>query len=1038
MLTRTIFDSDVWRLRFARLQDRARRARSAETFYRAILRRQPRQAAALTGLGRQLLRQRRYDEAAIVWQQVVAARPDATGARFQLARSYHRQGLLADAAAEYLRVVARVPGHDKARAALATLAVRLARAWPENGGDPDAAMRICQTIREDDGETEPLREAVAAAFVTLAAAARSAEPERALGLFDMALGLIPDLPGALRGAAYCQERLGRPGAAAALWDRLARAFPDSVEAAMHRDRTVATTVKRDSAAVPAVVGQAEIVAMPSVAGEEMPRAATARAVMERLLGEAHAALDREKPTIALAFARRAFSFDEGNAAALDILVRALIAAGRWSEAATQVRAVTETRPDAAWALTILLLADDAATADPVAAARLADRAGLQEQAARFYEQALSTAPSSHLALETARFYTRAEQSEAAVAAWSRLLETPDLAAEALDNISRLHAAADRPQAAIALIAQRGPDLLAEIDARPPREQNSIVRIVARYLHCCLVLGDRPAMTRLLDLLGTVGGAGPCACCLRARLLDGLGRKDDADAQLSLAARSERQIPAEVAINLRGERCLHAIRYGLFGEVIGDADTIAAAAADPADFYQSNFRVAAAVLSRFGGDREMLYPEVLLDEIMRRSAANPIPYEAVPRKVVMVAGSLGQGGGEKQTVTVLRRFAEGPEAADLFLAVRTVDRRPSDDFFLPTVAALGLRWMVYGDNWGEPHLSAGLLPELADDTIAAAIDLAPHSVREELLRVARLILDERPETVHIWQDMPIVAVACLLCGVPRFFLHRGSLSPDYWQFNDYQWHTHFRPMQFVYRRLVRQPGFFFLNNCDVGCRTDANWIGVPRDERFRVLYNAVEFGSLGAAAGPNLALRRELGIPDTAPVLGGSFRVVAVKRPLLWIEAARLVLRALPDAHFVIIGGGDLTDDVVAQAEIHGFRERLHLPGRVADVGAWYRVMDVMMLTSEREGIPNAIIEAQHFGVPVVATDVGGIAEAIEPGATGHVVGNATAENFARRVVAILTDPPWRDRARAEAPRFVHERFSLDRVLAQLRACYGWE
>ncbi|MGH6979643.1 MAG: tetratricopeptide repeat protein, partial [Stellaceae bacterium] len=893
MPNRALFDSDAWRLRFARLQDRAKRARSAEAVYRAILRRQPSQTAALTGLGRQLLRQRRYEEAAAVWEQVVAARPGAAGARFQLARSLHRMGRLADAGAQYLRAIELAPNHDKARVALATLAARLARSWPENGGDPDAAVRICRQL--DDGTTqgEELRETVAAALVTLAGSARNAAPDRTLALFDKALALVPAFPGALRGAAFCHERLGHPREASALWDRLALVYPESVEVALHRDRIAAVLESEKAGAGLAIEATPGIQPKPSGPDDHARHAATAGALMQRLLGEARTALDRGEPRVALAFARRGFSLDEANLDALALLVRSLIASERWNEAVAPARSLAKTRPDEAravanslptggasdhraWLLQAeiraaageiqaasdvlrrLALATGAALTDLVAAARLADKIGLTEDGARLYERALSTSPSDHLALEVARFYTRADRVEDAILAWSRLIDATDMAVEVTDNICRLHATAGRPPAAIALVQERGARLFADVDGRPSREQNGIIRIVGRYLHCCLTTGDQTAIARLDDLVAEIGGAGPCAYCLRARLLDGLGRKADAEEQLRRATSCERQIPADVTMNLRSERCVHAIRYGLFGETADDYDAIAAAAADPADPYHPNFRAAASVLARYAKDRKTLYPEHLLDEILRRSDARPIGYAATKGKVMMVVGSLGQGGGEKQTVTVLRRFARRKEPDELCLAVRTVDRRPSDDFFLPTIESLGLRWTVYGDNWAKAHRSVDLLPELVEDEIASAIDLSPHSVREELLRVSRLILDERPDTVHIWQDMPIVAVACVLCGVPRYFIHRGSLSPDYWQFNDYQWHTHFRPMRLMYRRLADRPGFFFLNNCDVGCRTDANWIGATRDDRFRVLYNAVEFESLGADDGPNLALRRELG------------------------------------------------------------------------------------------------------------------------------------------------------------------------------------
>jgi glycosyltransferase involved in cell wall biosynthesis len=162
--------------------------------------------------------------------------------------------------------------------------------------------------------------------------------------------------------------------------------------------------------------------------------------------------------------------------------------------------------------------------------------------------------------------------------------------------------------------------------------------------------------------------------------------------------------------------------------------------------------------------------------------------------------------------------------------------------------------------------------------------------------------------------------------------------------------------------------------------------------------------------------------------------------MVWIEAARLVLREVPDAHFLIIGDGDMLEAVAAKAAADGFAERLHLPGRVADVGDWYRVMDVKLLTSEREGIPNAIIEAQHFGVAVVATEVGGIAEAIEEGRTGYTIpgppGGAGPEPYAARLVEIFRDGEWRKAARQRAPEFVHDKFSLDKIVRQLLDYYG--
>ena len=288
------------------------------------------------------------------------------------------------------------------------------------------------------------------------------------------------------------------------------------------------------------------------------------------------------------------------------------------------------------------------------------------------------------------------------------------------------------------------------------------------------------------------------------------------------------------------------------------------------------------------------------------------------------------------------------------------------------------------------------------------------------------LTNGPQAVHIWQDIPYAAVACALVGIPHFFIHRGSLAPDYWAQNENQSAVHFRPMRHIYRHLLQRPGFVLLNNSLVGCKTDQTWLAWPNPTPFQVVYNAVDFAQLGENTGRNMTLRRELGVPDDAPLIGGAFRIVPVKRPLYWIEAARQIREAIPNAHFVIIGDGDMTDEVAAYACRHGFSAAMHLPGRVSNVGDWYRAMDLHLLTSEREGLPNALIESQHFGVPIVATAVGGVHEAVDIGQTGYVVdGDNGPTPYAQKVIEVLRDLAWHKRALCQSaglrPRKVQSR-----------------
>lgn len=516
-------------------------------------------------------------------------------------------------------------------------------------------------------------------------------------------------------------------------------------------------------------------------------------------------------------------------------------------------------------------------------------------------------------------------------------------------------------------------------------------------------------------------------------------RDDSDAALRHLDNALRQ-PAtarSAALDIHAERALVFMRHHRYGEA-QEAFALATPSDDTPLYDRRRRHLAEIAAFCPEAGAPLRYPECLIDVIMAEVAARPLSYQPEQRHLCMISGSLGQGGGERQTQTMLRRLQAEPGIERLSLLVRSVHLKPGDDFFYEAVRALPVAHLVYGRDWATPSDIAAVLPELANrPRLARAIALMPHNLREDIIRLCRALWDRRPAAVHIWQDMHAAALACHIAGVSRFFIHRGSLSPDYWAQTPYQTATHFRPMRHCYRRLLERPDFVILNNSRAGCRTDQAWTGWPAADRFRVVANAVDFTALGNDNRRNDELRQRLGITDPAtPLIGGAFRIEPVKRPLWWVEVARQILAAAPDAHFLIIGDGDMTPDVAAYAQSHGFAARLHLPGRVSNVGDWYRAMDIKLLTSEREGMPNAIIEAQHCGVPVVATDVGGVAEAIRDGETGFVVPGEQPASYAAAVIRILRDPGWHASARERARAHVQALFSLDAVVAQLMTLYG--
>ena len=168
------------------------------------------------------------------------------------------------------------------------------------------------------------------------------------------------------------------------------------------------------------------------------------------------------------------------------------------------------------------------------------------------------------------------------------------------------------------------------------------------------------------------------------------------------------------------------------------------------------------------------------------------------------------------------------------------------------------------------------------------------------------------------------------------------------------------------------------------------------ERVSVVYNGVEDTSAGAPRN----------WPETPLIVTvGNLRPVKGHDTL--VEAAATVLARYPEAR-VVIAGEPLQPEFVAgmrqRVQELGLDDRVQFPGGVADPGVLLRQASVFVLPSRSEGFSNAIVEAMVAGLPVVATTVGGNAEAVEDGVTGILVPPEQPAALAEALLKILGDP----------------------------------
>jgi glycosyltransferase involved in cell wall biosynthesis len=215
------------------------------------------------------------------------------------------------------------------------------------------------------------------------------------------------------------------------------------------------------------------------------------------------------------------------------------------------------------------------------------------------------------------------------------------------------------------------------------------------------------------------------------------------------------------------------------------------------------------------------------------------------------------------------------------------------------------------------------------------------------------------------------------------------------------------------------------------------IGVP--ERYQLIRSGMELSafSTAAAMGPEAraAVRRSLGVPPEAPVVGQVARLEERKGYRYFLDLAEMVLQRIPGAHFVGLGSGDQHQALLAEVERRGLSGRVHFPGFRHDIADALAALDVAVLTSLWEGLPRVLVQAAAAGVPAVAFAVEGAHEVVKENVNGWVVPVRDVARMAEYVVALLSDPA-RARAMGAAGRaLVHEGWTAEAMVGEIAVVY---
>lgn len=404
--------------------------------------------------------------------------------------------------------------------------------------------------------------------------------------------------------------------------------------------------------------------------------------------------------------------------------------------------------------------------------------------------------------------------------------------------------------------------------------------------------------------------------------------------------------------------------------------------------------------------------------------------------VLVTSTLGAGGAERQ-VALTAAGISGPLrelGMPTHLVCRDLRAEYNNRVMLPIVQGSGAEVVdlaqLDGALAARRLRAAGLL---SDDDLRL-ISSFPLPAYRSIALLLEQFLTLRPRVVHLWQDgiICVGSVAAMMAGVPRIVCSIRNVVPtadDTRRARPY--------LAGVYQALATRPRVLLTANAAMGARDYEAKFGLPPDS-IGVIRNGLEVSQLIQRRGPDgrQRVRQELGIPEGYPVLGAVFRLVPAKRPHRWLEVAARLSESVPNLHMLVVGEGPLRLELQELAASLGIGGRTVFSGAKSPVEPWIAAMDTMLLSSDVEGLPNVLIEAQALGVPVVTTDAGGAREAVDDGITGTVVTDTSTEALVEACAAFLTSPDRRARAEREGPGFVASRFGVERMVRETLAVLG--
>ena len=296
------------------------------------------------------------------------------------------------------------------------------------------------------------------------------------------------------------------------------------------------------------------------------------------------------------------------------------------------------------------------------------------------------------------------------------------------------------------------------------------------------------------------------------------------------------------------------------------------------------------------------------------------------------------------------------------------------------------------------------------------------------RLSDVIKKNRPDLVHTHgvRANLLGRLAAKMAGVNKIVTTVHSLLvrdyPDFWSRLANSWTE----------RLTRGLTDHFIA-VSQGLKYALVEDGLP-ENKITVIYNGLDLHRFKPCLPPG-TYRRWLGYDERVPLVAIVARLHSVKGHDYFLHAACEVLKVMPKARFLVVGTGPDESVLKEMTARLGLQEVVNFTGFITDIPDLMADMDVLVIPSLWEGFGLTAIEAMTVGLPVVATEVGGLPEVVRPGETGILVPPADAASLAKAIMWVLQHPKEASEMAENGKEIVNREFSSKGMAKKTEVTY---